>query len=121
METPIFIKPPYVYRVKEVLKIVDGDTIDVSLDVGFYTYLTKRLRFLNVDTYEVRGDEREQGLLAKQRLAEILAEADRIYVQTEMDARGKYGRVLAWLWVEKDATYTCVNEQLLLEGHGTPL
>ena len=121
METPLFTKPVYCYRVVEVLKVVDGDTADVMLDVGFSTYMRKRLRFLGIDTWETRGEEREQGLVAKARLEEILADVDAIYVQTEMDAKGKYGRVLAWLWVEKDATVTCVNEQLLLEGHGTEL
>lgn len=116
-----FEAPTYTYRVKEVLKIVDGDTIDVSLDVGFYTYLTKRLRFLNIDTWEVRGEERERGLIAKARLTEIIEAADRLYVQTIMDAKGKYGRVLAILYAEKDGMVMNVNEQLLLEGHGTEM
>lgn len=119
METPLFTKPVYCYRVAKVLKVVDGDTADVLLDVGFSTYMRKRLRFMGIDTWETRGEEREQGLIAKARLIEILEAADAIYVQTEMDAKGKYGRVLAWLWVEKDATVTNVNEQLILEGHGT--
>jgi micrococcal nuclease len=76
------------------------------------------LRFLGIDTWEVRGEEREAGLVAKERLQQLLDNADAVYVQTEMDAEGKYGRVLAWLWVENGATVTSVNEQLLLEGHG---
>lgn len=114
-----FQRPTYTYRVVKVLNVVDGDTIDVLLDVGFHTHLTKRLRFLGVDTWEVRGEERERGFVAKARLGEILADADRIYVQTVMDATGKYGRVLAWLFCEKGGEVTNVNEQLLLEGHGT--
>ena len=119
MEAPTFTKPVYCYRVVEVVKVVDGDTADVLLDVGFHTYLQKRLRFLKIDTWETRGDERELGLIAKARLIELLEEADAVYVQTEMDAEGKYGRVLAWLWVQNGAAITNVNEQLLLEGHGT--
>ena len=119
METPLVTKPVYCYRVAKVLKVVDGDTADVLLDVGFSTYMRKRLRFMGIDTWETRGEERERGLIAKARLIEILEAADAIFVQTEMDAKGKYGRVLAWLWVEKDATVTNVNEQLILEGHGT--
>lgn len=121
MEAPAFTKPVYCYRVAKLLKVVDGDTADVLLDVGFGTYMRKRLRFLGIDTWETRGEERELGLVAKERLIEILDAADAIYVQTEMDAKGKYGRVLAWLWVENGATVTSVNEQLLLEGHGTEL
>ena len=118
MEAPLFTKPVYCYRVVEVLRVVDGDTADVMLDVGFSTYMRKRLRFLGIDTWEVRGEEREAGLVAKERLQQLLDNADAVYVQTEMDAEGKYGRVLAWLWVENGATVTSVNEQLLLEGHG---
>ena len=118
MEAPEFTRPVYCYRVVKVVKVVDGDTCDVLLDVGFHTYLQKRLRFLKIDTWEVRGSEREQGLLAKARLQELLDESDKVYVQTEMDSEGKYGRVLAWLWVEKEATITNVNDQLLIEGHG---
>ena len=119
MDAPVFTKPVYCYRVVEVVKVVDGDTIDVLLDVGFHTYLRKRLRFLKIDTWEVRGEEREQGLVAKARLIELLDESDAVYVQTVMDARGKYGRVLAWLWTEKDSSMTNINEQLLIEGHAT--
>lgn len=116
-----FQKPTYTYRVSKVLKVVDGDTIDVLIDVGFHTYITKRLRFLGVDTWEIRGPERPQGLVAKARLEEIVANADRIYVQTVMDATGKYGRLLAWLFCEKDNIVINVNQQLLMEGHGTAM
>ena len=118
MEAPIFTKPVYCYRVVKVVKVVDGDTCDVLLDVGFHTYLQKRLRFLKIDTWEVRGDERELGLIAKDRLIELLNDSDNLYVQTVMDAKGKYGRVLAWLWTENGAVITNVNDQLLIEGHG---
>ena len=118
MTDQIFEPPVYTYRVKEVVKVIDGDTIDVQLDIGFASYLRKRLRFLGVDTYEVRGDEREKGLLAKARLIEMLGAADQIYVQTVMDSKGKYGRVLAWVWVENNGKLTLVNTQLIEEGHG---
>ena len=121
LDTPVFTKPVYCYRVVEVIKVVDADTCDVLLDVGFHTYLRKRLRFLGIDTWEIRGEEREKGLIAKKRLEELLSDSDEIYVQTEMDAKGKYGRVLAWLWTEKDATITNINEKLLLEDHGTSI
>lgn len=120
MEIP-FQSPTYTYRVKEVTKVVDGDTIDVQLDVGFECYVHKRLRFLGVDTWEVRGEERERGLIAKARLEELLASAKSVYVQTRMDAEGKYGRVLAWVWIETESDLINVNERLLLEGHGTAL
>jgi len=111
--------PNYTYRAT-IVKVVDGDTVDVDLDVGFNTTIRKRLRFVGIDTYEVRGDEREQGLLAKARLIEMIELSDNIYVQTVMDATGKYGRVLAYFWTETDGAIVNVNEQLIIEGHGVP-
>ena len=117
--------PHYTYRAT-VVKVIDGDTIDVDIDVGFHTTLRKRLRFLGIDTWEVRGEEKEKGLIAKARLQEVLDQAETIYVQTVMDATGKYGRVLAWVWTvmptnwsESGEHITNVNELLLREGHGT--
>lgn len=117
--------PHYTYKAT-VVKVVDGDTIDVDIDVGFHTTLRKRLRFLGIDTWEVRGEEKEKGLIAKARLQEVLDQAESIYVQTVMDATGKYGRVLAWVWTvmptswsESGEHITNVNELLLKEGHGT--
>lgn len=119
MDVPVFTQPVYVYRVLEVTKVVDADTIDVVLDLGLHVRIHRRLRFMAIDTWEVRGDEREKGLVAKNRLIEMIANGEKLYVQTVMDAEGKYGRVLAWLWTEKEGQMTCLNEQLLIEGHGT--
>jgi len=118
--------PHYTYRAT-VVYVVDGDTIDVDIDVGFNILVRKRLRFLGIDTWEVRGEEKEKGKIAKARLQEIIDQAETIYVQTVMDATGKYGRLLAWLWTVCDTNWTesgehivNVNELLLREGHGTP-
>ena len=119
MDVPVFTQPVYVYRVLEVTKVVDADTIDVVLDLGLHVRIHRRLRFMGIDTWEVRGEEREKGLVAKARLEEMLDEAYDFYVQTVMDAEGKYGRVLAQLWTEKEGQMTCLNEVLLTEGHGT--
>lgn len=119
MDFPAFQQPVYSYRAK-VVKVVDGDTVDVEIDVGFNTRIYKRLRFLGIDTWEVRGEEREKGLIAKARLEELVLNKH-IYVQTEMDAEGKYGRVLAWLWVEADGGPVNINNLLFEEGHGTAI
>lgn len=118
MDIPEFTHPVYVYRVLEITKVVDGDTIDVVLDLGLHVRIHRRLRFMGIDTWEVRGEEREKGLAAKSRLQEMLDAGEKIYVQTVMDSEGKYGRVLAWLWVETNGQPLCLNEQLVLEGHG---
>lgn len=118
MDFPPFQKPTYTYRAK-VTRVVDGDTVDVKIDVGFGTHIYKRLRFLGIDTYETRGEERPKGLLAKARTEELVGGKE-IYVQTIMDGRGKYGRLLAWLWVETENGPLNVNNVLLEEGHATP-
>jgi len=117
MDVPVFTKPVYVYRVLEITKVVDADTIDVVLDLGLHVRTHRRLRFMAMDAWEVKGEEREKGLAAKARFEEMLANYDAVYVQTVMDAEGKYGRVLAWVWIEKDGNLTCANQQLVIEGH----
>ena len=118
METPEFKYPHYIYRAK-VVNIVDGDTIDVDLDLGFNITVRKRLRFIGIDTWEVRGEEKEKGIIAKERLTELLSYGD-VYIQTKIDATGKYGRVLAWVWVDiPNEGKLNINNILLEEGHGT--
>lgn len=121
MIVPDFQKPTYIYKAK-VIRVIDGDTIDVRLDVGFDTHIFKRLRLLGIDTWELRGDEREQGLVAKEFVeSRMRLSKDEVYVQTEMDGEGKYGRVLAWVWTESVVGETCLNEELLEYGHGTEI
>ena len=117
---PDFQKPSYVYKA-EVVKVIDGDTMDVRLDVGFDTHIYKRLRLLGVDTWEIRGEEREKGIIAKKFVEDrVRIVQNEVYVQTEMDGEGKYGRVLAWVWLIRIGEPVCLNEELLAEGHGNP-
>lgn len=113
-----FTKPDYTYRVT-VDRVIDGDTVDVLIDVGFKTTVFKRLRLLDLDTEELRDRDpvrKAKGYAAKERLQELLDGADRVYVQTFLDGTGKYGRLLAWLWVENNDVLTNLNVQLLDEG-----
>lgn len=116
MEFPEFKDPQYTYKAT-VTKIVDGDTIDVILDLGCHTTVSKRLRFMGIDTWEVRGEEKVEGKIAKERLIEML-EGQEVLVQTIMDSTGKYGRLLAWVWIKTDQGPINVNNLLLEEGHG---
>lgn len=122
METPELKLPNYTYKAK-IVNVVDGDTVDAELDCGHNLKLRKRLRFLGIDTWEVRGEEREKGLIAEARLNELLEQVGyNVYVQTVMDATGKYGRVLAWVWIEpQPESYQNINKILLEEGHGTAI
>jgi len=113
-----FTKPNYTYRAT-LDRVIDGDTIDVMLDVGFYTTMKKRLRFLELDTEELRSSDasrRELAKEAKARVIELLENADTIYVQTTMDKTGKYGRLLAYVWYETAGVQHNLNEQMLNEG-----
>lgn len=113
-----FNKPDYTYRVT-VDRVIDGDTVDVHVDVGFKTTMLKRLRLLEIDTEELRDrdpERRVKAYEAKDRIIEILREADSVFVQTKIDSTGKYGRLLAWIWVENDGVLTNVNAQLVEEG-----
>ena len=106
------------YR-SSLLKIIDGDTIDVDIDLGFSVVLKKqRIRLYGINTPESRTRDLEQkqyGLAAKARLKELLEAADTIIVKTAIDkkARGKYGRILGTIYADD----INVNEKLLEEGH----
>jgi len=111
--------PDYTYRVKEVLRVIDGDTVDVLLDLGFYLTARKRIRMLDIDTDEMRGGTAETKLrarMAKDRLIELLEMGD-VYIKTKMDSTGKYGRLLGTLFVIVGDSAVDVNGTLVLEGH----
>ena len=114
--------PDYTYRIKEVVRVIDGDTVDVMIDLGFYLTARKRIRFLNIDTYELRGGTPETKALAKAakaRLIELLATPDcLVYIKTQMDDTGKYGRLLGKLYVVRntDGFIFDINHILLEEG-----
>ena len=88
---------PYVYHA-EVIKVVDADTIDCVIDLGFNVSTTQRLRLYGINAWETRGAERERGLLAKAWLIAQL-EGQQLLIETQKDKQGKYGRYLATLYV----------------------
>jgi micrococcal nuclease len=109
----------YEYRVKKVLKIVDGDTIDVDIDLGFSVSFTQRVRLAGIDTPESRTTdlkEKALGLEVKEYLKNLLDGAEDIVIQTEKpDSSEKYGRILGWLFInDEDAS---LNEKMISEGY----
>ena len=91
----------YEYRVKEIAKVVDGDTVDLVLDLGFSLSKKERCRVAGIDTPESRTRDKKEkvyGLEAKAYLQGLLENAQNLYVRTEKD--GKYGRMLGWLYCE---------------------
>ena len=109
----------YIYRVKKVHKVVDGDTIDVDIDLGFNVSFFQRVRLAGIDTPESRTlDKREKalGLEVKKKLKEILDSATTIVIKTEKpDSTEKYGRILGWLYV--DGAEQSVNHSLIASGY----
>jgi micrococcal nuclease len=109
----------YEYRIKQVLKVVDGDTIDVDIDLGFNISYTQRVRLAGIDTPESRTRdlaEKKLGLESKKYLADLLKVATQIVIRTEKpDSTEKYGRILGWLFL--DGTSESVNTALIANGY----
>ena len=109
----------YEYRVKKVLKIVDGDTIDVDIDLGFNVSYTQRVRLAGIDTPESRTTdlkEKALGLEVKEYLKHLLEDAEDIIIQTEKpDSSEKYGRILGWLFINDEEI--SVNEKMINDGY----
>ena len=122
------MKPPsrkscYNFRVIEINRVLDGDTIDVTIDLGFDLYKKERVRVAGVDTPEKRTrdlEEKELGIHATNWLKEKLEGAvvgdDDLIIRTELvGGVGKYGRLLGWLYLG-DADVS-LNEQMIAEGY----
>ena len=122
------MKPPsrkscYNFRVTKIKKVLDGDTIDVVIDLGFDLAKTERVRIAGVDTPEKRTrnlEEKALGLDAtnwlKEKLNDTIKGEDELVVRTELKGGvGKYGRLLGWLYVgDSDIS---LNEQMIEEGY----
>jgi len=106
------------------IKVVDGDTIDADIDLGFGVKIKKRIRLAGINAPESRTRnkvEKKLGLAAKERLIEIMDGAANCF-ELESQELGKYGRVLGRLHINKLAgkdtlTQVCVNDCLVKEGH----
>jgi len=119
-------KDPYIYRIKSVLKVVDGDTIDAAIDLGFDISLTKRIRLAGIDTPESRTKdeyEKKLGIESKEWLKKKLEGQTDIIVKTELpDSTEKYGRILGHLFIgDKEVSAVnkkkSVNNQMIDEGY----
>ena len=116
-------KSCYNFRVTKINRVVDGDTIDVTIDLGFDLYKKERVRVAGVDTPEKRTrnlEEKALGLDAtgwlKAKLEETIKGDEELIIRTELKGGvGKYGRLLGWLYVgDSDIS---LNEQMITEGY----
>jgi micrococcal nuclease len=112
-------KDPYIYRIRSVHKVVDGDTIDADIDLGFDISLTKRIRLAGVDTPESRttdANEKKLGLESKEWLKHRLEGAKDIIIKTELpDSTEKYGRIIGHLFINGEGS--SLNNQMISEGY----
>ncbi len=121
--TPPSRKSCYNFRVTEINRVVDGDTIDVTIDLGFDLSKKERVRVAGVDTPEKRTrnlEEKALGLDAtdwiKEKLEGAIDGEDDLVIRTELvGGMGKYGRLLGWLYIgDSDVS---LNEQMITEGY----
>jgi micrococcal nuclease len=110
--------------VTEIVKVLDGDTIDVLIDLGFDLFKKERVRIAGVDTPEKRTRDLEEKALGidatnwlKKKLEDTIAgDGDELTIRTELvGGTGKYGRLLGWLYINEDAI--SLNEQMITEGY----
>lgn len=112
-------KDPYIYRVKSITKIIDGDTVDADIDLGFDISLTKRIRLAGIDTPESRtrdAYEKKLGLESKDWIKNRLEFAKDILIKTEKpNSTEKYGRIIGHLYVNGEDV--SINNQMIVEGY----
>jgi len=121
--TPPNRKSCYNFRVTEINKVLDGDTIDVTIDLGFDLYKKERVRVAGVDTPEKRTRDLEEKALGidatnwlKEKLESTINGDGELSVRTELvGGVGKYGRLLGWLYI--DDSEISLNEQMITEGY----
>ncbi|CAB4195564.1 COG1525 Micrococcal nuclease (thermonuclease) homologs [uncultured Caudovirales phage] len=111
----------YTYRAT-VLRVVDGDTIDVRLDLGFHIFRECRVRLLGINAPEKRGDTMVAAVASQARLQALLLGASQVYLRTELDSSDKYGRILGRPWrlvagdtEGVDVCQTLLDEKLAVE------
>jgi Micrococcal nuclease (thermonuclease) homologs len=109
----------FTYYVKEVKKVVDGDTIDADIDLGFDISFSSRVRLAGIDTPESRTTdklEKQLGLESKAYLKNAIDSAKTVVIKTEkMDSSEKYGRILGWVFL--DGSEVSINQKMIDEGY----
>ena len=109
----------YQYKAK-LVRVVDGDTVDAMIDCGFSTFKKERIRLYGIDAPESRTRdkaEKKRGLAAKARLKEMIKEGQNEFiVETFIDKKGKYGRLLGEIFRDVDSERS-YNDMLVSEGH----
>jgi micrococcal nuclease len=109
----------YEYYARKVENVVDGDTIDVLIDLGFDILFASRVRLAGIDTPESRTSDKAEkvlGLEAKEYLKKQLKDAKSVIIRTEkMDSSEKYGRILGWVYINGESE--SINNKMINDGY----
>jgi len=106
----------YQYKAR-IIDVYDGDTATAIVDLGFHVSKKIKMRFYGIDTPEIRGEERDLGLISKQRVVDLILNKE-VMIKTYKDKKDKYGRWLAEIYLPGDDK--SVNSILLEEGLAKP-
>lgn len=113
----LLVDMDYIYKI-QVTRVVDGDTIDADIDLGFNLTLSKRIRLYGINTPETRTrdlEEKKRGIAAKEFLQQIVDEQNGVLFLKSLD-QGKFGRCIGVLF-EQDFDDQSINDMLIQEGH----
>ena len=109
----------YEYYVRKVENVVDGDTIDVLIDLGFDILFQSRVRLAGIDTPESRTKDKAEkalGLESKEYLKKRIMSAKNVVIKTEkMDSSEKYGRILGWIYLDGEGN--SINTEMIEKGY----
>ena len=109
----------HLYYYRALVKYVyDGDTVTADIDLGLHAWVhDEKIRLARINTPELRGDEREQGLQSRDYLRELINDKE-ILLQTSKDEKGKYGRYIADIWLEQAPNeWININDLLVEKGY----
>ena len=113
---------PFEYRYRSTLRrVIDGDTVDSDVDLGFRIQTRRRFRLLGIDAPEKRRPTYDAGIAAKQHLESLLDLYGLAEVRTHKDRTGKYGRFLATLIGVDGSELIDLNQRMIIDGHAEPM
>lgn len=106
----------YLYQA-EVVEVYDADTATLRVDLGFNITITERFRLYRINAWEVTGDEKVEGLKAKDYFLQQCPIGSTVWIKTVKDKKGKYGRYLADIYIKTTDGYQCLNDLLVANNH----
>lgn len=107
-------KDLYTYQAK-IVSVYDGDTVTAEIDLGFHVKVTEKIRLSGIKTPELRGSERQEGLKSRNELRKWILDKE-LFINTQKDKQGKYGRYLGTLYLEENGELVNINKRLVDEG-----